>query len=62
MITLDEWLAAGLSVDMYKHDKRAGYLQTTNRACYGNGVEIVWASIVKEVRKAAIERPAELRQ
>jgi hypothetical protein len=54
LITLDEWLAAGLSIFDYKNDKHAGYLKTANRACYGNGVEIIWSSIAKESRRQAI--------
>jgi hypothetical protein len=54
LITLDEWLAAGLSYNMYEHDRRRGYLRTANRGCNGHEVEIIWQSIVKESRKAAI--------
>jgi hypothetical protein len=54
LITLDEWQAAGLSFDMYRNDRQRGYLQTANRGCNGRVVEIIWQSIVKECRKAAI--------
>ena len=54
LITLDEWQAAGLSYFAYENDRRAGYLQTANRGCNGRAVEIIWQSIVKECRKAAI--------
>lgn len=54
LITLDEWTSAGLSFELYKSDKKRGYLQSSNRASFGNGVEIIWQSIVKEARKQAI--------
>ncbi len=54
LITLDEWMAAGLSYKTYENDRQRRYLQTANRACYGNGVEIIWGSIAKEGRRAAI--------
>jgi hypothetical protein len=54
LITLDEWQAAGLSYFAYENDRRSGYLQTAHRACNGRAVEIIWQSIVKECRKAAI--------
>ncbi|MDR0295175.1 MAG: hypothetical protein LBH91_03155 [Prevotellaceae bacterium] len=54
LITLDEWIAAGLSYKTYENDRQRKYLQTANRACYGVGVEIIYNSIVKECRKQAI--------
>lgn len=44
-ITLDEWLKAGLSFELYKSDRKRGYLQTTGRAAYGKPVEILWHSL-----------------
>ena len=55
LLTLDEWQAAGLSFDMYRHDKQRNYLQTANRACNGRGVEIIYQSIAKECRKTALK-------
>jgi hypothetical protein len=54
LITLAEWQEAGLSVVLYKSDRKRGYLRTANRGCNSRGVEIIWQSIVKEDRRAAI--------
>ena len=54
LITLTEWLDAGLSYDQYKNDRRRGYLQTLNRGGYGREAEIIWQSIARDDRKEAI--------
>ena len=54
LITLNEWLSAGLSYNMYKHDKCRGYLRTLGRGGNGRCAEIVWQSIAKEHRRQAI--------
>ncbi|MGL4908167.1 MAG: hypothetical protein ACRC3G_02435 [Bacteroidales bacterium] len=54
LITLGEWLEAGLSYFSYENDKRKGYLRTTGRACFDKEVEIVWGSIVRAKRRNAI--------
>jgi hypothetical protein len=54
LITLGEWLEAGLSFALYKSDKKRGYLRTACRGGNGREVEIVWQSVVKEHRRQAI--------
>jgi hypothetical protein len=54
LITLDEWLSAGLSFNDYENDKRAGRLRSAVRAGNGRTVEIVWDSIARPDRRAAI--------
>jgi len=44
-ITLDDWLAAGLTYDMYKNDRKRNYLHTINRAGKGREVLIMWDSM-----------------
>lgn len=44
-INLDDWLAAGLTYDMYKNDRKRGYLHTMNRAGNGREVLIMWDSL-----------------
>ncbi|MDR1155830.1 MAG: hypothetical protein LBL04_14080 [Bacteroidales bacterium] len=56
LIMLDEWLEAGMSFELYKSDRKRGLLQTAGRACNGREVEIIWGSIKKEARRAAIIR------
>lgn len=52
-ITLDDWLNAGLTFELYKSDKKRGYLKTLGRAAYGKPVEIKWDSL-KTARKQQI--------
>ncbi|HSW62475.1 MAG TPA: hypothetical protein VLH56_04040 [Dissulfurispiraceae bacterium] len=54
-ITLDDWLKAGLTFDMYKNDRRRGYLRSQGRGGNGRPVEIAWESIAKEGRKEALK-------
>jgi len=53
-ITLDDWLQAGLTFELYKSDKKRGYLATNGRAAYGKRVTILWHSIVRDDRRQAI--------
>ena len=54
LITLDEWLAAGLTYALYESDRKRGYLRTLGRGGNGRCAEIVWQSITKDSRRAAI--------
>lgn len=54
-ITLDEWLNAGLSLDLYKSDKKRGYLDTVGRGGRGNVVLIKYDSIQKEERRLVLK-------
>lgn len=54
VLSMSDWLAAGLSYYMYENDKRRKNLQTTNRACYNSGVEILYESL-REDRKVKIK-------
>lgn len=56
LISLDEWLDAELSYLSYENDRKRGYLKTAGRACRGRDVEIIWDSVQKESRRAAIIR------
>ncbi len=53
-ITIDEWLEAGLSYDLYKTDKRRNYLKVVRGGGNGRKVLIELDSIVKIDRKNAI--------
>jgi hypothetical protein len=52
VITLSQWLAAGLTYNQYEHDKQRYFLRTA-RACKNNEVHIEWDSIL-EKRKAVL--------
>lgn len=52
VITLSQWLDAGLTYKQYEHDKGRYYLKTT-RACKGQEVHIEWDTI-QEKRKAVL--------
>lgn len=54
-ITLDEWLAAGLSYFDYENDKKANYLQVLRKGGNGRKALISYDSIVKSERKCALE-------
>lgn len=54
VISLDEWLSAGLSYELYKSDRKRGYLRTVNRASFNNSVLIEFDSL-KEMRKSIIK-------
>lgn len=53
VITLDEWIGAGLTYSQYEHDKNKYFLRTT-RACKGQNVQIEWSSIL-EKRRAILQ-------
>ena len=55
VITLNDWLKAGLTFDQYKNDKKRGYLKTQGRAAYGKPALIVWDSLRTDRREAIIE-------
>ncbi len=52
-ITLEQWLNAGLSYELFKSDKKRGYLKTRGRACFSKSVEIIWDSM-RERRKKVL--------
>ncbi len=52
VVTLSQWLDAGLTYKQYEHDKNRYFLRTT-RACKGQEVQIEWDSIL-EKRKAIL--------
>ncbi len=54
-ITLDEWLDAGLSYELYKSDRKRGHLKTLGHGCRNKPVEIIWDSIRPE-RRAVLSR------
>ena len=54
-ITIDEWLAAGLSYDMFKNDRRRNYLKVTRPGGNGRKLLIDYASIIKDERKRIFE-------
>jgi len=54
VISLDEWLGSGLSYELYKSDRKRGYLRTVNRASFNNSVLIEFDSL-KEMRKSIIK-------
>lgn len=53
-ITLSEWLSAGLSVELYKSDKKRGYLRTLNRSGYGREVLIEWDTLRGDRKEAIV--------
>lgn len=54
VITLDEWINAGLSYELYKSDRKRGYLKTMNRASFNNSVLIEFDSL-RDMRKEVIK-------
>lgn len=52
VITLSQWIAAGLTYNQYEHDKQRYFLRT-RRGCKNSEVQIEWDSIL-EKRKAIL--------
>jgi hypothetical protein len=53
-ITVNDWVAAGLTVDQFKYDSKNGELTILKRGLYGNTLIDVM-SICRANRRAAIE-------
>ena len=54
-ITLEEWLKAGLTYNMYENDKKRGYLHTLGRAAFGKPVVILWDSLRTDRKEMIVE-------